>query len=187
MAKKQIDEKIQAKFDKPQFREGDAVFFSWIGQKQYGYVTKTKKVSWGIQYTVRNSEKRRYPCGIQISGQRTQYDIGCILFDETKKLTRKELESRIDTPRTFTAVSINTRRSENQSTDDVGSDTTNIGKTNRKTKQSKGTGSSTKNVDIISDTGMPSVNTGKRKNSKTELESAIEKQRNFLNGFIKKD
>lgn len=187
MAKKKISDKIQAKFDKPQFREGDAVFFSWIGQKQYGYVTKTKKVSWGIQYTVQNSEKRRYPCGIQIAGQRTQYDVGCILFDETKQLTKEELESRINTARTFTAVSVDSGRSANQSTDDVGGNAPNIGKANRKTKQSTRTGSSTKNVDIIGDTGMPSVDSGKRKNSKTELESAIEKQRNFLNGFVKKD
>jgi hypothetical protein len=187
MAKKKVSDKIQAKFDKPQFREGDAVFFSWIGQKQYGYVTQTKKVSWGIQYTVQNSEKRRYPCGIQIAGERTQYDVGFIFFDETKQLTKEELESRIDTPRTFTAVSIDARRTTDQSKTDVGSDRADTGKPSRKNTKKPGSGFSTANDVESSSTRVPKDNTRKRKNSKTELTDAIQKQRDFLNGFVKRD
>ena len=110
MAKEKITDKLQAKFDKPHFQSGSAVFFSWLGQKQYGYVTKTKKASWGIQYMVQNAEKRSYPCGVQISGYKTQYEVGYIFVNETKELSRDVLETRINTPRTFTAVSVNVGR-----------------------------------------------------------------------------
>jgi hypothetical protein len=188
MAKKQVPKNIQEKFDKPLFKSGDAVFFSWLGQKQYGYVTKTKKSSWGIQYTVQNSEKRNYPCGIQIAGHRTQYDVGFIFFDETKKLSRQELETRINAPRTFTAISIDAGRTTNQSSDGVGLGGVNIGNNDTKIKQSRGKSrSSSKNDDNVSNTRMPDANTKKRKNSATDLDSAIQRQRDFLNGFVKKD
>ena len=48
MAKRQVDDKIQAKFEKPQFSIEDAVYFSFLGQKQYGYVTKITPVNWVI-------------------------------------------------------------------------------------------------------------------------------------------
>lgn len=187
MAKKQVPKNIQDKFDKPLFKSGDAVFFSWLGQKQYGYVTKTKQSSWGIQYMVQNAEKRSYPCGIQISGHRTQYEVGLIFFDETKKLSRDELESRINAPRPITSVSIDTRRQTDQSKNDVGSNGTDTNKINRKTTKQPGKRSSTQHDDELSNTRVSKVNSGKRKNSKTELIDAIQKQRDFLNGFVKKD
>lgn len=188
MAKKQVPKNIQDKFDKPLFKPGDAVFFSWLGQKQYGYVTKTKKSSWGIQYMVQNNEKRNYPCGIQIAGHRTQYEVGLIFHDETKKLSRAELEIRINTPRTFTAISIDPGRAKNQSSHDVRSNRTHTGNNDTKIKQPKRKSrSSSKNDDNVSNTGMPNTNTKKRKNSAAELNSAIQRQRDFLNGFVKKD
>ena len=187
MAKKKVSDKIQARFDKPQFQPGDAVFFSWLGQKQYGHVTKIKTKSWGIQYTVENGVKRRYPCGIQIAGQRTQYDVGCIFYEETKQLGRDEIESRIDTSRTVTTVSINSGRQKNQSTDDDRSNQRDTGKTSTKNTRSRNRkGSSTEDVVDVSAGGMSENNTRKRKNSKSELTDAIQKQRNFLNGFVKK-
>lgn len=187
MAKKQVPKNIQDKFDKPLFKLGDAVFFSWLGQKQYGYVTKTKKTSWGVQYMVQNAEKRNYPCGIQIAEHRTQYEVGLIFFNETKELSRAELEVRINTTRTFTAVSVDTRRSENQSKADVRSNRTNTSNTNTKTAKRSRKGSSTEDDVAPSNTRMPKINTGKRKNSNAELNDAIQKQRDFLNGFVKKD
>jgi len=45
MAKKQrVSEAIQNKFNKPQFKPGDAVHFHWLGQKLYGHVKKTKQI-----------------------------------------------------------------------------------------------------------------------------------------------
>ena len=187
MAKKQVPKNIQDKFDKPLFKSGDAVFFSWLGQKQYGYVTKTKKASWGIQYMVQNAEKRSYPCGVQISGYKTQYEVGYIFVNETKELSRDVLETRINTPRTFTAVSVNVGRSTNQSKNDVRGNGADTDKISRKTTKRNRKGSSSTNDDTSSNTGMPSINSGKRKNSKTELNDAIQKQRDFLNGFVKRD
>ena len=185
MAKKQVPKNIQDKFDKPLFKSGDAVFFSWLGQKQYGYVTKTKKASWGIQYMVQNAEKCSYPCGVQISGHRTQYEVGYIFVNETRELSREELETRINTPRTFTAVSIDSGRTTNQGKIDVGGNRTDTDKTNRKT--TKRTGSGSTNDDTSSNTRVSGIDTRKRKNSKTELTDAIQKQRDFLNGFVKRD
>ncbi len=187
MAKKKVSDKIQAKFDKPQFQPGDAVFFSWLGQKQYGHVTKIKKSSWGIQYTVENGVKTRYPCGIQIAGHRTQYDVGCIFFEETKQYSKEELESRIDTTRTVATVSINPRRSENQSSDDDRSNAGDIGNVSIKnTKSRNRKGSGTKDATTSSTTRVSKDNTRKRTNSKTELTDAIQRQKDFLNGFVKK-
>lgn len=188
MAKKQIPKNIQDKFDKPLFKPGDAVFFSWLGTKQYGYVTKTKKSTWGTQYMVQSSQKVNYPCGIQIAGHRTQYEVGLIFFEETKKLGRDELESRINAPRTFTAISVDPRRTTNQSSDDARSNRTDTPNNDTTVKQSKrGSRSSSKNDDIISDTRVPDINTKKRKDSSADLKSAIQRQRDFLSGFVKKD
>ena len=45
MAKKQnVPETILKQFNKPQFKVGDPVFFSWLGSKKYGYVTAFKTV-----------------------------------------------------------------------------------------------------------------------------------------------
>lgn len=187
MAKKQIPKNIQDKFDKPLFKPGDAVFFSWLGQKQYGYVTKTKKASWGIQYMVQNAEKCSYPCGVQIAGHRTQYEVGYIFVNETKELSRAELETRINAPRTFTAVSIDTRRPTNQSKTDVGSNRANTNKTDRNATKRNRKESSSTNDDTSSNTRVSGIDTRKRKNSKTELNDAIQKQRDFLNGFVKRD
>ena len=109
MAKKQkISDKIQAKFDKPQFRIGDAVFFSWLGQKQYGHVIRIKKATWGIQYSVQAASGTKYPCGIQIQGQKTHYNTGYILLDDTRTIGSEELERRIqigiNEPRSTTVV-----------------------------------------------------------------------------------
>ena len=86
MAKEKITDKLQAKFDKPHFQSGSAVFFSWLGSKKYGYVTAFKKTNWGIQYTVQSTTGTSYPCGISIDGTTTSYKVGVIYLEETKKL-----------------------------------------------------------------------------------------------------
>ena len=183
MAKKQsIPENIQKQFEKPQFREGDAVFFVWLGSKKYGYVTTFKKVNWGIQYTV-ESEGVRYPCGIQIKTHKTAYTTGCIYADETRSIGQQELITRIQTghPSTYSELFIDTRRSEVQSTSGVGT-SKRIPAQNSKGTKSTGSESKTKNVVQSSANGNIKGNRKKRGNS--ELDAAIEKQRNFLNGFI---
>ena len=186
MAKKNsIPENIQKQFEKPQFREGDAVFFIWLGSKKYGYVTTFKKVNWGIQYTV-ESEGVRYPCGIQIKTHKTTYTTGCIYADETRSLGQQELVTRIQTghPSTYSELFIDTRRPTVQSTSESRS-SKRISSKNSKGVKSTGSRIKTKNVVQSSSNGDSKGNRKKRENS--ELGAAIEKQRNFLNGFVKKD
>ena len=99
MAKQKITDAIQKKFDKPLFQPGAAVFFSWMGQKQCGYVTKFKKVGWGIQYTVQSVEKTNYPCGMEIQNEKTSYSVGYIFYETTKSIGQDELARRIETER----------------------------------------------------------------------------------------
>jgi hypothetical protein len=191
MAKKQkISDKLQAKFDKPQFRIGDAVFFSWLGQKQYGYVIRIKKNTWGVQYNVESCSGIKYPCGIQIQGQKTNYNTGYIFFEETKSLGDAELIKRIqNTPkhRRATTVSINSAGSKDESSicnSNGGGDDANDDSKTRKTRKKRSTKS-----DVVSPStsGTGRNNTTKRKVVRnSELDSAIEKQRNFLNGFVKR-
>jgi myo-inositol-1-phosphate synthase len=192
MTKKQkISDKLQAKFDKPQFRIGDAVFFSWLGQKQYGYVIRIKKNSWGVQYSVESCSGIKYPCGIQIQGQKTNYNTGYIFFEETKSLGDTELRKRIqNTPkhRRATTVSINSAGSKDESTihnsNGGGDDANNDSKT-RKTRKKR---VSKSNAVSSSTSRTDTDNTKKRKGVRnSELDAAIEKQRNFLSGFVKKE
>jgi hypothetical protein len=191
MAKQKISDKLQAKFNKPQFRPGDAVFFSWLGQKQYGYVKKTKQTSWGIQYNVESSTGIKYPCGIQIQGQKTHYNTGYIFYEDTISIGSEELKRRFqNAPKSnrIATVSIDTRGTSAKSTvlnSNGGGDDANDSRKNAKTRKTR---SSKSNAVSSSSAG---TNRGTTKKSKVpenkSLESAIEKQRNFLNGFIKRD
>ena len=185
MAKKQkINDKLQAKFNKPQFSIGDAVFFSWLGQKQYGHVIRTKQSNWGTQYTVESTTGVKYPCGIQIQGQKTHYNTGYILFEDTRSIGQDELKRRINiAPKTnrIATVSIDPGRQDSESTVRNTSSGTDAAKDNgkdistrkkRSTKSTSTTSSARRNDD---------ANTKKRKvSSNAELDAAIKKQRSFL-------
>jgi hypothetical protein len=186
MAKKQsVPDNIQKQFEKPQFREGDAVFFIWLGSKKYGYVTYTKKANWGIQYTV-ESEGIRYPCGIEIKTHKTTYTTGCIRYDETRSIGQEELRKRIQTGHssTYSELFIDTRRTEVQS-----ASTSGVSKRvpAKNSKGTKSTGVESKGKDVVQPSANGNTARNRTKRGNTELDSAIEKQRNFLNGFVKKD
>ena len=190
MAKKQkISDKIQAKFDKPQFRIGDAVFFSWLGQKQYGHVIRIKKTTWGIQYNVESASGTKYPCGIQIQGQKTHYNTGFIFLEDTRTIGAEELEKRIQTaknaPRTST-VFVNPTRPTHESGDDNSSVRTDDTNHKRKDSTNSKKRSSKSNDNASSSTRTSNNNSKKRKVvGDTQLEDAIQRQRDFLNGFVK--
>ena len=194
MAKQKITDAIQKKFEKPQFQPGAAVFFSWMGQKQCGYVTKFKKVGWGIQYTVQSVDKTNYPCGMEIQNEKTSYSVGYIFYETTKSIGQDELARRIETERNqpksrpIKTVSINTGGSETKIATDSresGSDTTSVVVKDTKSRSKR---VSTKVDTKSSTTGNTASNTRKRKVAEsTELDVAIQKQRDFLNGFVKKD
>jgi hypothetical protein len=188
MAKKQkISDKIQEKFNKPQFRIGDAVFFSWLGQKQYGHVLRIKQNSWGIQYTVESIEGLKYPCGIQIQNTKTEYSIGYLFYEDTRSLGNEEINQRIDNIREAARISKNYRRSTIPSTinntNSGAGDTNNNGEDTTTRKSRNG---------ITDDVPLSSVRTNpdnskKRKQVKnSELDDAIQRQRDFLNGFVKR-
>jgi len=189
MAKKQkVSDKIQAKFNKPQFQPGDAVFFFWMGQKQYGYVTKTKQNSWGVQYTVESCEGVRYPCGIQIQNVKTDYHVGYIYYEDTRELGNDEIQRRIAEIKENERISKNYRRP---------TITSAINNTDSRTSNADNNGSDTKtrkSRNGITDDVPPSSvrtnpdNSKKRKHAaKPTLDDVIQRQRDFLNGFIKRD
>jgi len=185
MAKKQkISDKIQAKFDKPQFRIGDAVFFSWLGQKQYGHVIRIKKTTWGIQYSVEASSGTKYPCGIQIQGQKTHYNTGFIFLEDTRTIGTEELERRIQTTKNApraTKVFVNHTRTTHESGDDNSTSNTDDRNSDHKNTKTR-TKRSPKSDAVSSSPGRNSSdNSKKRKNARnTELDAAIAKQRSFL-------
>jgi hypothetical protein len=187
MAKQKITDAIQKKFDKPQFQPGAAVFFSWLGQKQYGYVTKFKKVGWGIQYTVQSVEKKNYPCGLEIQNEKTPYCVGYIFHEATKSIGQEELERRIETERNAPKsrpiktisidsggskpkVPINSGESRPDTRSVVGKDT----KTRSKRSSTKVDTKSSTTRNIGSDTKARGVS------KKSKLEQAFEKQKSFL-------
>jgi hypothetical protein len=188
MAKnKNLPDNIEKQFNKALFKQGEPVLFTWLGAKKYGYVKTHKKTNWGIQYTV-ESNSTHYPCGIQIKGYKTSYHIGCIWFEETNSIGVDELKKRIDAgPRTYAPTEIfrDTPRPKDESRSNDSNKRNTSNKSSRKTK-SNTTGTDRVENDVqSSNNGMLKHNTKKRKG--VELESAIERQRNFLNGFVKKD
>ena len=185
MAKKTLyPEAIQLKFNKIQFKINAPVLFTWLGMKKYGYVIRTKETNWGIQYTVDDMDAK-YPCGIQIKSHKTTYTTGCILYDDTRSIGEVELKRRIQTnnKRTPTTVYTDATRPEIKSTSNNNS-SGRISETNDNGISPK-SNTISKVVDKSSITGMLDRNTKKQKN--IGLESAFQRQRDFLNGFVNKE
>jgi len=191
MAKQKITDTLQKQYDKPQFQIGAAVFFSWMGYKQCGYVTKFKKVGWGIMYTVQSVKGTKYPCGIEIKGQKTHYNTGCIYAEETRSIGEPNLIKRIQLEREAERVKPVVRNpirtaDESRSNSELrdGDDSKDSGKDTKPRPKKSST-------DVVATSSIKGVNrpvTKKRRVSNDkELDSAIEKQKNFLNGFVKKD
>ena len=184
MEKKLTDEQ-QRRLFKQHFKIGEPVFFIWLGQKKYGYVIRTKEANWGIQYTV-ESEDVRYPCGIEIKGSKTSYTTGYINYEDTRAIDREELIRRaeIGYDRIDNSLLSHARRTEVQSGSDLAvRERSNVQDSSR--NESAKAQPKRKNAVKSSSNGVRKTNSRGRAN--TELDSAIERQKNFLNGFIKKD
>ena len=182
MAKKQlVPDTVQKQFNKIQFKQDQPVFFTWLGMKKYGYVIRTKQMAWGIMYTV-EADGTKYPCGVQIKTHKTPYTTGCILTDDTRSIGDIELKRRIQSGHSSTTTEVfsNPGRTKNEGGGD-NNDSRRLSKTtSRKTAKS--------DVGIGKDDVSPSA-TGVRNNITkkrvdTKLDTAIQKQRDFLNGFI---
>ena len=214
MSEDKIPANIISKFEKQQFKPGDAVCFTWFNVKRYGYVTSTKQVNWGIQYTVK-LDTMSYPCGMQIDQWKTKYRTGLIQYTETRQLGSEqvsELATR-STPMYETIAYTPVRTTDNGTNDsESGDDKGDVKQSRTTTRKSKkydrvlgehdaiDSSKTTKNrkrrhteqdVNELSINGVLNYNTKSRTKSKKvvsdTLEQAIQKQRDFLSGFIKKD
>jgi len=183
MAKKQqAPDAIIKQFSRPQFKSADAVFFTWLGAKKYGYVKTTKETNWGIQYMV-ESHNTSYPCGVSIKGHKTAYTTGCIDVDETRSIGQDEIKRRIQTGHTstYTELFTDTRRTEDKSGNESATSKY-ISSADSKSTKTTRVNTATKHVAKSSANGNTTGN-GKKRN-RSELDTAIQRQRDFLNGFI---
>ena len=181
MAKKKV--KLPAyvlkQFDKAMYKVGDEVMIRWLGQKKTGYVTKYYKRNWGMAYTVEVTElnpragqrsSTRYPCGIQIKEYSTDYKVGLILHEQTQE-SWKPGSRRIHEDTRSTTAKVKTSS---------GSSRNNDNSNNRKTPGS-GNNATSKASAKSSSKRVHDNNSKKR-----SLDTAIDRQRDFLNGFVKK-
>ena len=181
MAKKKskIPAYVLKQFEKAMYKTGDKVIIKWLGQIKTGYVKHSKENAWGRSYMVEVEEKglkrsddvTRYPCGIEIRGHRTQYDVGFILHDRTQQG---------DWPQS-TRIYEDSKRKANSQRDDNKSVGGNDDSVSRKDTGSR---SSNAHKDVV----KPS-STRKRTsnaNASTEnLDNAVNRQKDFLRGFVK--
>ena len=188
MAKKSnVPDNIEKQFNKALFKQGEPVLFTWLGAKKYGYVKTHKKTGWGIQYSVRANDTT-YPCGIQIKGYRTSYHIGCIYFEETNTFGVDELKKRIEAgpkPLSHTEIFRDATRPNNESPSRNSRKRGVASTSNRKTKSNTTRSNVVENDVQPSNNGVQQQHTKKRKN--VELDEAIQRQRDFLSGFVKRD
>ena len=214
MSEDKIPANIISKFEKQLFKPGDAVCFTWFNVKRYGYVTRYKQVNWGIQYTVK-LDKMSYPCGMQIDEWKTKYRTGLIQYTETKQLGSEQIAELATSTRpmyeTVTFVpTTNTELESTQSETSVDSKNVKLSRNaKRKSKQDVGVlgehdtidnseiSKRTKRRNVDENANESSIDgmsanveqsrTRPKKVISDTLEQAIQKQRDFLSGFTKKD
>ncbi len=167
---KKTPKNIIKQFNRPQFKVGDCVYFSFLGtQKTEGYVKKITTQNWGVQYLVVADDfgkTYKYPCGIDIKGYKTSYHTGCVFREESKKLLKDK------------------RRPIDESRNDNQSWNRNVNRNNSEVATSRNNGSS--DVAESGSTGICDRSATKQRDN-AELEDAIKRQKDFLNGFVKKD
>ena len=153
--------------------------------KAPNHVKRFKESSWGIQYLV-ESNNTRYPCGISIKGHKTAYTTGCINIDETRSIGQDEIKKRIQTGHssTYTELFTDTRRTEDESRSESTS-SKRVSGTN--SKAIKSTRSNNKGKNVVKPSANGNTTGTRKKRGDSELDNAIQRQRDFLNGFVKKD
>tara|TARA_R110002033_G_scaffold169699_1_gene210834 strand:+ start:460 stop:1008 length:549 start_codon:yes stop_codon:yes gene_type:complete len=171
---------VLKQFEKAMYKTGDKVIIKWLGQIKTGYVKHSKENAWGRSYMVEVEEKglkrsddvTRYPCGIEIRGHRTQYDVGLILHDRTQSGDWPQSTRIYEDPRS----EANSQRDDNKSSrghDDSTSGKNGVG------------GSSTSHQDVVE----PSATRKRTSNANTpskDLDDAVNRQKDFLQGFVKR-
>lgn len=172
MAKKQaVPKYILNKFKRPQFQVNDIVYFTWLGEPLKGKVIRYAKNNEDITYTIQ-SGRYKYPCGIQIKKHKSA-KFGLVLYEKSRNHTGniRKPGGEIDA-----------------STNDSGSRGRYVDDTVRSISEKSGSGHGTKNDNKLGNTkhrGEDKSHTNPA-SSDRELESAIDKQKQFLRGFTKK-
>lgn len=83
--KKAVPVSVQKLFNKPQFKVGDVVKFTWLRDIKTGHIIKINKVQDEIRYSVK-SNGVVYPCGIQIKTYTTkQTTAGLVQLESTNE------------------------------------------------------------------------------------------------------
>jgi hypothetical protein len=181
--KQDVPRHIQTKFQKPQYQVGDFVCITWLGGAQFGQIVDIDKKNEHVRYKVK-SHNRYYICGIQIGNYTSENtDYGILLADETERRGAAAIREK--------AVGRPIYELDRRPTSSVRNETAGIGQAvddnnNTAPTSRKRTATVTKN----------SVKHGTSPNSKTksklttrktsELDNAVQKQRDFLSGFVKK-
>lgn len=170
---------VLKQFEKAMYKAGDRVIIEWLGQIKIGYVKTNKENAWGYSYMVEVKQKglrpgddiTRYPCGIQIKDYKTDYDVGIILHDRTQRGDWSQ----------STGIHENTGSNKtsqrNDSTGVGGHDDSNSGKDARPRK-------STSHKDGVKSSATR-VRGSNAEASSNSLDNAIDRQKDFLNGFVK--
>lgn len=171
--KQKIPKYIINKFLKPQFKVGDIVLYTFLGEGGYGKIIsiKNEKADQNVRYTIEGNGYK-YPCGLKIKEHKS-YQFGYILYDETTNHIG---------PLTIP------RRKTNTTTDDSnsGKRTPRDGSKLLSIDTKPGFGTEDVDRDIITDNSIPNDEGREDDRESSELESAIDKQKAFLRGFTKK-
>lgn len=190
MAKKKqkIPNYIQAKIKRPQYKVGDAVCIRWLGQIKYGIIERIYQRYEEARYMV-NAGGTKYPCGIQIKEYKSpNADAGFVIHESgesTESIRRKAQAAN-------TRVVKNTSGPTVRNTDQrkvSGPDVSDTNSTDARTSRPKTTSRKVDNKS--SDSGNSRITTKTRstksKSKNTKLDDAIQRQKDFLNGFTRKE
>jgi hypothetical protein len=176
--KSKIPVNVLKKFDKVLYKPGNQVVIKWLGEIKQGYVKEIKKTNDGVHYLVEagstySDRLHRYPCGIQIGEHTTKYTAGLILYNETNQKYSEEAKD-ISTVTGGSETTIGDDRSSSRGHDDSNC---------RKNARTRSNTCTTNDVESSSTRNRKNTKTSRRK---SELDTAVNKQQEFLRGFVKK-
>ena len=176
--KDNIPADVLKQFNTAMYKVGDVVVMHWLGEIKIGYVKKQYESNSKIAYTVEVAEMglnkklmhTNYPCGIQIKEYISDAKPGCILHERTQARYKSRLAR----------VHENTGSSKVKVETNGGSRGTNGDSNSRETSGSRHNATPETSAKL-------SAKRVHGNNSETRsLDKAIDRQRDFLNGFVKK-
>ena len=186
MAKKRkqdVPKYIQAKFKKEQYKPGDYVCMTWLGGLKFGQIIETDKKNEHVRYKIK-SYNTFYTCGIQIGEYQSENtDYGILLADETERRGAAAIRSKA-TGRELHEIDRRATSSIPPKTTSSGQSANNSNNTNATSRSRKTT--KPKNAVKHSSTNDSKTKSKPTRSKKTELDKEVQKQRDFLNGFVKK-